>query len=260
MTAILRMESKRFTRSSVILTGVFALTTAFFLAVFPALKEEAQLVRDVYPEYMIRLLGFEELHTIEGFAAGYIYPFVWIVFGGVYFAYLGGGLIAGDIQSRKMDLTLSNPVSRESVLAQKVAALWVPLVVSNVGVAGTIYLGSIVVGESFDVSGLVLVHLLSIPYLLVCAGIGVVLSVVIDRAGTAQVTAIVVVFMLWLMDGVSQMEPDYEWIGDATPSRYFDPNDVLVAEEFSFLDASILLVGFLALLALATVVFTRRDI
>ena len=260
MTAILRNESRRLQRGSVILTGALALTTAFFLAVFPAIREEAELIQEVYPEYMITLLGFEELHTIEGFAAGYVYPFVWIVFGGVYFAYVGGGMIAGDVRSRKMDLTLSNPVSRESVLAQKVAALWVPTVTLNTGVALVVFLGAIALGETFDPIGLAMVHLLSVPYLLVCAGIGLVLSVWIDRVGTAQVTALGLVFMLWLVDGISQMESEFEWIGYGTPSRYYDPTEILVHGEYALLDASLLLVGFLALFGVATIVFTRRDI
>ena len=260
MTAILRNESRRLQRGSLILTGALALTTVFFLAVFPAIKEEAELIQEVYPEYMVTLLGFEELHTIEGFAAGYVYPFVWIVFGGVYFAYVGGGMVAGDIRSRKMDLTLSNPVSRESVLAQKVAALWVPMVALNTGVALVVFLGVIALGETFDPIGLAMVHLLSIPYLLVCAGIGLVLSVWIDRARTAQGAALGVVFVLWLIEGASNLDPDYEWIGYGTPSRYYDETAILVRNEYAFLDAAILLATFALLVLVAVGIFVNRDI
>lgn len=260
MTAILQNESKRLQRGSFILTGVLILITAFFLAVFPAMKEEAELIEEAYPDFMLVLLGFEEMHTIEGFAGGYIYPFIWVLFGGVYLAYVSGGLIAGDIRSRKMDLTLSLPISRESVLIQNVAALWVPLAVLNLGIIATMYVGSVILGEPIDATGLLMVHLLGLPYLLVCAAIGVVLSVAFDRAGRAQVTALGAVFMLWLVDGLSVMEPDFEWIGDFTPSRYYDPSDILVNEEYALVDAAILLAAFLGLLAVAIVIFTRRDI
>ena len=260
MTAIALDESRKLRRGSLILTGVFAMLTGFMLAIFPAMKEEAELIEEAYPEYILVMLGFEEMHTIEGFAGGYVYPFVWILFGGVYFAYVGGGLVAGDIRSRKMDLTLANPVSRESVLAQKVAALWVPLVALNAGLLAVMFVGSRLIGEPLALSGIGLVHLLSVPYLLVCAGIGVVFSVVFDRVGRAQVTALGLVFMLWLVDGISLMEPDYEWVGDFTPSRYYDPSAVLVHGEFAFFDAAVLLAAFLALLGVATVIFTRRDI
>lgn len=260
MTAILRVESRRFRRGSLILTGVLAIIIAFFLAVFPAMQEEAEALEEAFPDYLLVVLGFEELHTIEGFAGGYVYSLVWVLFAGVYFAYISAGLIAGDIRSRKMDLTLSNPISRESVLVQKVAALWVPLAVLNVGMIVVMYLGSAAVGAQLELTALLMVHLLGLPYLLACAGIGVVLSVVADRAGRAQVIALGVVFLLWLVDGLSMMEPDYEWVGEFTPSRYYDPSEILVYGEYALLDAALLLFVFLGLLAVAAALFVRRDI
>lgn len=260
MTAIFVNQSRQLQRGSLILGGLLAMITSFFLAVFPAMKDEADLIVEAYPEFMLELMGLQELNTIEGFAGGYIYPFVWILFGGTYFAYLGAGLIAGDIRSRKLDLTLSNPISRESVLAQKVAALWVPLLVLNSVIMAVVIGGATALGESIDIVALAMLHLLSLPYLFVCAGIGLLFSVSMDRPSRAQVAAIGTAFLLWLVDGLSEMEPDYEWIGGFTPSRYFDPSAILVYREYAFLDASLLLVASLALLWVAASIFSQRDI
>ncbi|WP_252700434.1 ABC transporter permease [Natronosalvus vescus] len=260
MTAILRQESRLLLRGSIVLAGLFAILSTFLLAVFPGMAEQADAIEQAYPEHILVLFGFEELHTIEGFMASYIFPFVWVIFAGIYFAYLGGGLIADDIRSRRMDLTLSNPVSRESVILQKITSLWVPLVVLNGVLFVVLYVGSLVLEESVNPLALMMAHLLSIPYLLVCAAIGLVLSVVLDRPGSAQSSALGVVFLLWLIDGLSELEPNLEWVGDLTPSRYFDPAAILVHEAYPFGDAVILLVAFLALLGIALLIFTRRDI
>ncbi|RQH03183.1 ABC transporter permease [Natrarchaeobius oligotrophus] len=260
MTAILRVESRKRVRGSVVLVVVFALLSALYFSMFPGIQEEMEAFEEAFPAFMFDLFGIEELHTIEGFIAAEIYSFFWVLLLGVYFAYVGAGLIASDVEDRRMDLTLSNPVSRESVVLQKAAALWVPLVALNVGVAVIVYLGALAIGESFDPVALAMVHLLSVPYLLVCAGIGIVLSVVIERARTARAVALSLVVLLWLIDGVSRLDDDYEWIGAATPSRYYEETDILVHEEYAFLDAGILLVAFLVLLAAAVVVFTRRDV
>lgn len=260
MTAILRNESRKLVRESLLLTGAFSLLLVFFLAVFPTMAEEAELIQDALPEHMAGLFGFQDLHTIEGFLGSYVLPFVWIVFLGVYFAYVGGGMIAPDIRERRMDLTLSNPVSRESVLLQKVAALWVPLLVVNLVLFVVMLGGSLVLEESLDPLVLAMTLLLSVPYLLVCAGIGVVLSVVIDRPETAQIGALGVVFLLWLVDGLSEMDPDLEWIGNLTPSRYYDPIAILVDEEYALVDATVLVVAFVLLLGVAAAIFIRRDI
>ena len=260
MTAVFRLESGKLVRGSLLLTGLLVMLSAMFLVVFPSIQEEAALFEQVYPEYLLVMLGIEELHTIEGFVGGYVFPFIWILLGGIYFAYVSAGMIVRDVRTRRMDLTLSNPVSRESVVLQKVAALWVPLVVLNVAVPVIVYVGALVIGESFNPVALALAHLLSIPYLLVCAGIGLVASVLVDRVRTARATALTLVFVLWLVEGVSSVDPDYEWIGAFTPSRYYDATAILVHEEYAFLDAGVLTVVFVVLVGVAVLIFTRRDI
>ncbi|ADD04826.1 uncharacterized protein Nmag_1244 [Natrialba magadii ATCC 43099] len=260
MTAVLRAESRQLVRSSLVLTGLLGLVLAFVLAVFPGFAEEAELIEEAFPPVLLGLLGIEEIHTIEGFVGGYIFSIIWLLFAGIYFAYVSAGMIVDDIRTRRMDLLLSTPVSRESVVLQKVAALWVPLVALNVGLFAVLYVGLLLIGETLDPVTLVIAHLFTVPYLLVCAGIGIVLSVVLERVESAQATALGLVFVLWLVDGLSHMDPDFEWVGAIAPSRYFDPGDVLVHQEYAFADAGVLLVAFFALLAIATVVFVRRDI
>lgn len=260
MTAILHTESKGHVRASLLLGASLVGITAVFVGLFPAMSDEVDVILEAYPDYLIDALDLEALHTIEGFAAGYIYPFVVVLFGGVYIAYVSGGLIAADIESRKMDLTLSNPVSRESVLIQKVLALWVPILAIHGGVGLTMVGGSILVGEPIDIVRLLIMHLFLTPYLLVCAGIGLLFSVVANGDMTARAGGLVVVFMLWLVETIVQIEETYEWLGVITPSYYITPLEILVDGEYPFLDASILLLAFLVLVTGAIVHFRRRDI
>ncbi len=260
MTAILRLESGKRVRGSVILAVVFAVLSVLYFSMFPGIQEEMVVFEEAFPEFMFDLFSIEQLYTIEGFIAAEIYSFFWVLLVAIYFAYVAAGLIAADVSDRRMDLLLSTPVSRESVLVQKVAALWVPLVVLNVAVPVIVYLGALAIGESFDPVALAMTHLLSIPYLLVCAGIGLVASVLVDRVRTARGTALTLVFVLWLVEGISSVDPDYEWIGAATPSRYYDQTAILVHEEYALFDAGVLTVAFAVLVGIAVLVFTRRDI
>lgn len=260
MTAILRLESRKLLRGSLLLAGIFAIIVVFMLAVFPSMAEEAEAIEAAFPEHVLGFFGMEEMHTVEGFISSYLFPFVWVLILGVYFGYLGGGMVAGEIRDRRMDLTLSNPVSRESVVIQKVAALWVPIFIL-IGVVYGILLGGVqVLGESVDPVYLALAHLFIVPYLLVCATIGVMISIVVDRQSTGQTGALGVVFLLWLIDGLSEMDPDLEWIGAFTPSRYVDSPAVLIHEEIVISDVLILTVAFVVLLTIAIGLFVRRDI
>jgi ABC-2 type transport system permease protein len=260
MTAILENESQRRLRGSIALIGVFAVLAVMYFSIFPEFSESAVDIEAVISDSAFEAFGTESYNTIEGFIAAEMYSFFWVLLIAIYFAYVSAGTIAGDIESRKMDLTLSNPVSRESVVAQKVAALWVPLVALNVAVPAIVYVGSVGIDEPINPVALAMVHLLSVPYLLVCAGIGLVASVLFDRARTAQGVALVAVFVLWLVDTISTLDPDAEWLGQFTPSRYYDETDILVNEVYAFFDAAILLVAFVLLVLVATGLFVERDI
>lgn len=213
MTAILRNESKQLQKSAFVIVGVFGVFSIMYFSVFQDMGSQAQELEEAFPEELMDFFGVEAITTIEGFIAAEIYSFFWVLLVGIYFSYVGASMIASDVETRKLDLTLSTQVSRESVVAQKLAALWVPLVVLNSGVFMIVYVGAEFIGESFDLVSLSMVHILSIPYFLVCAGIGLVLSVVIDRTRTAQGAALGLIFMLWLLESVSNLDPEYEWIG-----------------------------------------------
>lgn len=259
-TAILRIESRRRLRGSLILLGVLAVLSAMYISMFPDIEEDMDELVEIFPPWMFDMFGLEALHTIEGFLAAEIYSFFWPLLVGIYFAHLGAGMIAGDVQDRRMDLTLSNPVSRESVVFQKVVSLWVPVLVINVGVIVTLLLGTSLIDRPLDPVALTMLHVLTTPYLLVCAGIGLVLSVVLAHPRSAKAMAIGLVFILWLIEGASNLDESYEWIGAFTPSRYFDEAAILVREEYAYSDAGVLLAAFIVLVAVAMFIFIRRDI
>ena len=260
MTAILRLESRKRIRGSVALVVVFGLLSAMYFSMFPGIEEELDELAEGFPDFFFEVFGIEALDTIEGFIAAEIYSFFWVVLLAIYFAYVGAGMITADVRTRRMDLTLSNPISRESVVLQKAASLWVPIVVLNVTVPIIVYVGAQLIGESIDPIALAMVHVLSIPYLLVCGTIGLAISAYAEHVRSARAGAITLVFVLWLIDGFSRLDEDLEWVGALTPSRYYEETAILVHEEFAYADAALLLVVFVVLLAIAVVVFRRRDI
>lgn len=258
--AILRVEAGRYQRSSLILAATFALLSAFYFSIFPGFADDAEQMVEAFPDFMFDFFGIDALHTIEGFIAAEIYSFFWVVLVAVYFAYLGAGMIAADIRTRRLDLLLANPISRESVLLQKLGALWLPFVVLNLTVPVIVFLGSVVIGETMNPVAILMLHLLSIPYLLVCAGLGLVISVLFDRPRRARALALGLILFLWLIEGLANMSQDYEFVGAITPSRYFDETAILVHEEYAVLDAMILVGVFLLLVGIAVFLFARRDI
>lgn len=260
MTTVLRFESRKRLRGALWLTlGVGAISLVY-IAMFPSLQEDIEAFEGSFPELFNQLFGIDDLSVIEGFVAAEVYHLFWMVLVGIYFAYVAAGSVAGEIQDGRMDLLLSYPVARESVLVQKLASLWVPLVFANVGLITVVGVGAVVIGEPIDPVALTMTHLLSVPYLLVCAGIGLVCSVTIDRPSRAQIVAIALVFISWLLEGVTTLSSGTEWIGNFMPARYYDPTAILVHQEYALLDAGLLLVGFVMLVLVSVCLFVRRDL
>ena len=212
-----------------------------------------------YPEALQKAFGIQTLASMEGFLASELYTFVWMLLLGLYFAYAGAALIASDVERERMDMLLSLPVSRARVVLEKFASLLVPLVGLSVVVPVVIYVGTVAVDYAVDPVDLVVLHALSVPYLLVFAGVGLVASVVFDRASLAQRTSLGLLAGLFFAESILS-ETDYEWIGVVSPSRYLDPNAVLIDGEYAVLDALVLTIAAVALVGLAVVLFRRKDI
>ncbi|QLK26797.1 ABC transporter permease [Natrinema zhouii] len=256
-----RYEAIRRVRGTAVLTVALSLYVAFIVWYFTVLEgvDYDQMLESMPPALM-DAFGIETMATIEGFLGSQIYNFVWLLALGLYFAYTAAGLVAKDVERERMDLLLSFPVSRSRLLVEKVASLLLPLVTLNVVIGVVTYVLVLAVGETIDPVNLALVHLLSIPYLLVCAGIGVVCSVLVDRTAVAERAAIGLVFALFLVESVVGGASDFEWIQYISPTYYYEPTPVLIDGTYNLANTGILLALFVVLLLVSQFLFRRRDI
>ena len=261
MLEIARYEAGRRRRSSVVLAVALGVVAAFFVAFFPSFEEAGvEDIQDAFPPALQEMFGIEAMDTIEGFLAVEIYNFVWVLFVGLFFAYTAAGIVARGVETGTFELLYSYPVSRRRVVFEQVGSLAVPVVVLNVVVALSVYVGVFAIGESIDPIRLLMVHALSIPYFLACIGIGLLLSVSVRRADVAQRIALGVVFGLWLLDSITASIDDLAWVGRASPTYYYDPTAVLVHGTYDLVDAAVLVVAFSLLVALGVWRFDRRDV
>lgn len=256
-----RYEMSRRVRGTAVLTVGVSAYTAFIVWYFSIIDPSAyaQIAQSV-PPAMLDAFGIRAIGSIEGWLGGQIYTFLWLLGLGIYFAYVSAGTVASDIENERMDLLLSFPVSRSQLLLEKFAALLLPLVTLNVVVGAVTYGLVVAVGETIDPVHLALAHVLSVPYLLVCAALGLVLSVLVDRAAVAERAAIGLVFVLWLVESAVGAAANFEWIQYVSPTHYYTPTRILVGGTYDLMDGGVLLGGFLVLLLVSQLLFQRRDI
>ncbi|WP_227355558.1 ABC transporter permease subunit [Haladaptatus salinisoli] len=266
MLEIVRYEASRRYKSAVVLSVLLALLSVLMVALFPSIESSGADI-DAYweslPPAMKAAFGASgggfSLTTIEGFLAVEIYQFFWLLLLGIYVAYVAGSLIAGDVERDRLDVLLAAPVSRSTVLVEKFVSLLPTILVLNVVVGAVVYGSIVAVGESASMVDVAMVHLLSIPYLLACGAIGLLLSVLFDRADIAQRGGLGAVFALFLLDSVSE-SAGVDWLGAISPTRYYDPTAILVSGEYDWAGAAVLLGATVALVLVSRAVFRRKDI
>jgi len=256
-----RYYGRRRLKGSVALAAGLATLTLLYVYMFPSISEGIDL--DAYVQSMPPALraafGIQALGSIEGFLAAELYSFGIVLLMGLYLAYAAASLIADDVEDERMDMLLALPVTRSKVLVEKFSALLVPIAVVNVVLPVVVYGGVLAVGESMSVADLLMAHVLSIPYLLATASVGLLASVWFDRTSLAQRAAMGVVFGLFLVDSVVT-DTDVAALGSLSPTRYYDPAAILVRSEYDLLGAAILLCVAAALVAASRAHFRRKDI
>ncbi|XVH33522.1 ABC transporter permease subunit (plasmid) [Haloferacaceae archaeon DSL9] len=256
-------EAGRRLRGTTIFTLGISVLAAFYIALFPSFQAadiDIDEMIEAWPPALREAFGLETLATVEGFLAVELYNFVWLILLGLYFAYSAAGLIADDVEHDRMDLLLSLPVSRFRLLVEKFASLVVPIVTVNAVVGAAVYAGVLAIGESISPTSLAMVHLLSIPYLLACAALGLLLSVLVDRADVAKRVAIALVFVLYLLESIATNADGFEWLQYLSPTHYYSPTPILVHDTYAVADAGLLLAVAIGLVVVSGVVFRRRDI
>jgi ABC-2 type transport system permease protein len=262
---VLRYEGEHRLKSALGISVAFALLAMLFVPFAPlittdiAASAEFQQVMAELPQPFIEAFGLQSMTSLEGLLAGEFYTLLWAVFFGIYLAYTAAGSIRGDIDADRMDVLLSNPVSRTTVLIEKFLSLLVPILVASVVTPVAIYIGTLFIDPSIAVEELIMVHVLSIPYLLCCGAIGLVLSVFLDDADTAQNAAIGVLFALYLLQSFIPVT-DYGWLANIAPMTYFDANEILLEGTYDLTSAAILLGATVVLVVASQLRFTRMDI
>lgn len=261
MFEITRYETeRRLVGTGAIAVGL-ALFAGLFLAIAPDILAQADLdqLLEAYPEPLVEAFGIETLGTLEGFLATELYQFGFVLLLGLYFAYSAGATIAGDVEHGRMDVLLSNPVSRSTVVTEKFLSLLVPIVVVNLVVGAVVYGGSVLIDDPLAPADVLAVHALSIPYLLACGAIGLVLSVLVSRESVAQRGAIAAVFGLFAFETVVA-GTEYAWLGAIGPTRYYDPTAILVDGTYDLVGAAVLLGATVALVVVSGLWFRRKDV
>jgi ABC-2 type transport system permease protein len=206
------------------------------------------------------LPGYEDIATYVGFLNIEMYQIFWVLILGIIIGFLAATVIAKEIESKTIDILMSNPVSRKQIIIEKFLGL-IPMVLVINFFAMLVIMGvTIGIGEELNFWNLFLTHLISVPYFLSIVSIGILFSTIFDEKMKASIVTMSLVVAMFIFDSIANLIPDYEALGYISLKRYFTPYDALKFGEIDAVGTSVLILVTLVVLAIAVFYFDYKDI
>lgn len=239
--------------------AALAALTIGVIPIYASMAPQLQNLADVYPKELLLALGVEDLASPIGFLDAELFslmfPIVLIGIGIV----IGVSAIAGEEDSRTINVLLSHPVRRTAAAWAKVAATIV-----LVGLLGAAIFGSLIVGNAIGeleigAGGLFAASLMTALLGILFGSLAFAVGAATGRPGLSVGVAAGVALLAWVVDAfapligglddVQKLSPLYWYTGTGPLTNGLDPL------------STFLMVGVSAILFVGGVVaFDRRDI
>lgn len=246
--------------------GVFYIAVAMIVLMswmigpmFNMMDDILKDMADQFPEGMLALFGGGDLGTAEGFFQ--IEMFSLVVPIGVMLVTIGvgTGAMAGEEKRNTMGLLLANPVSRTSMVLQKMVAMVFYAVAIGiatfVGTAGGSILGSL----GMDMGNIAAASVLTILLGLAFGGIAVLLGGAFGRTEIAVYGTVGIAVVTYIMNGFLVLNESTEAWAIVSPFYHYLGTEPLV-NGMPWGNALVLLVIALVTTALGIALFNRRDL
>lgn len=214
---------------------------------------------DEFPEAILALAGGGDLATPEGFYEIETFSLMAPVAIMIVTIVAGAGGLAGEESRRTMGLLLANPIRRSRmVLEQALAMVVYALIVGAATFAGVV-LGSAIAGLGMSVEGVAATSLLVILLGLLFGTLALAISAATGRVAAAVYGTIGVALGSHLLNSFLPLSDRLAGWARWTPNYYYLTSDPLL-NGMPWAHAAVLAAITSALLAVAIVLFDRRDI
>ena len=260
MTLML-FELKRNRLSLAVWTAAIALLLLVCLAIFPDMKGQVNELNAAFSSmgsfteaFGMDQLNFGELMGFYGLECGNI-----LGIGGAFFAaYIGVNALAGEEKNRTAEYLLTHPVSRSSVVFEKLACVLCQILILNAVSMLTSLIAVRAIGESLQMKEFLLLHA---AYLLLQAEIAAVcfaVSAALRRSGIGAGLGLAAV--LYFLNLIANITEDAEWLKYITPFGYAEAADIITNAEIAPVPAAIGCLVTAAGIAAAFIIYDQKDI
>jgi ABC-2 type transport system permease protein len=215
-----------------------------------------------YPDALLAMFGVDSgaaLFSPDGYltsqAFGWLVPLLILALG----VGIGAAAVAGEEEAGTMDLLLALPVTRTSVILQKLGAMFVLVTLLGVGVFAGTAVGAAAVNMDISIANLVAASFSAVLLGMVFGTLALAVGAATGKRGLSLGVASGVALVAFL---IQTLAPIVDWLEVAhplTPFYYYGDNQPLVnGLHWGHVGVLIGLSGLFVMIALLT--FRRRDI
>ena len=242
MTVYIKELRQNF-KSLCIWTASIAFMMMVCIMLFPEMKGEMDSVSSVFANmggftaaFGMDKLSFGEIMGFYGIECGNV-----MGIGGGFFAALAGiSVLSSEEKERTAEFLLTHPVSRFSVLTQKLISVLTQVVVLNIIVVAVSLISAAVVDEHFEMKEFILLHtaylIMQLEIACICFGI----SAFIKRGSIG--IGLGLALMFYFMNIVCNISDQAEFLRYITPYAYSEASSIISE---SALDTGLIVIGIL---------------
>lgn len=259
-----RSFADRYVSLSVYAFGV-AVYAVFILLIWPSLKENLATLNQLwesYPESIRKAFGSENMQfaTFDGFLSVEYFSQMWPLIMIAFSISIATGAIAAEIEKGTMELLLSQPITRRSVIVTRHFYFELGIILLIAASLIPIAIGAPLVGGDIAAGGL---FSLAIPSFLFFTAIGsltFLLSVIFSTRGRAIFVSLGIIIFCYALDILAKINDTFGNVHFLSIFYYWDPYRYLHGPSWAWGDLTVLALISLFSTAAAVIWFERRDI
>ena len=259
----MRLELRR-SRTLLLWLGIITAGYAGFITIFYANVVENAAAFDnmlkLYPKELMAAFGMEGEFADPGvFLGGYVFSFLWPLIGAAA-AIVMATRVAADADRGFLDIALTTPIRRTSYLAGSIVTQIAGLAILAIAMVGAILIGDLLIEPNFPTVSVMLSALHATAFGMAVAGPTTWLAIVFLDRGRAAGAAAGVLVLMYLVNVVGALAPEFEPLTVISAFRYFDLKGLISSGTYPVVDTVVFVAVAIAGWSAALAAFRRRDL
>lgn len=259
---ILKFELKRSAGSMAAWTIAMIATVAIFmLGMFPIYKDsidQIMIVMESFPKEFLAAFGFSE--DMFSFAGFYAFSFTYLtLLGAMFSCTVTLQIFAREKRSHCQEFLYAKPVTRQKMFLEKLSAVLLLLLVSNLLLVAWSVAVTLMSGENELVGKIVLASVSVFCTELLFMGFVILYSVQARRVRTISGAAMAFAFAGFILSALSGLI-DKEEMRYIAPFKYFDPFQAVINGTYEIQYVATAAVLFVAVMVVAATRYFNKDV